>query len=107
MKDTRINLRISTENLAKIKHKANQANLTLTDYVTKVALGKQIVIIPDLAAVLKQQKALGRNLNQLTMLAHTGKVQTVYLAEFVDGFGDINRSLQEVLERKRWNDGNS
>lgn len=107
MKNQRLSLRISQEDLEVIRHKSDRANMTLTDYVTKVAMGKQIVIITDLAEVVKQQKALGRNLNQLATLANMGRVQTVSLAETLNEFAKINKSIQEILERKRWNDGNS
>lgn len=107
MKNQRLNLRITPEDLAVVKAKATKANMTLTDYVTKVALGKQIIVIPDLAEVLKQQKAIGRNLNQLTILANMGRVQIVYLLETLTQMGEISCSLQQILERKRWSDGNS
>lgn len=107
MKNQRLSLRISNEDLEVVRHKSKQAKMTLTDYVTKVAMGKQIVIITDLAEVVKQQKALGRNLNQLATLANMGRVQTVNLAETLNEFAKINKSIQEILERKRWNDGNS
>lgn len=107
MKNARLNLRISAEDLEKIRHKAEHANKTLTDYVTTVCLGKEITVITDLAEILKQQKALGRNLNQLTTLANMGRVNVVYLAETIAELTGINQSLQEILQRKRWSDGNS
>jgi uncharacterized protein (DUF1778 family) len=106
MKNARLNLRISAEDLEKIRHKAEHANKTLTDYVTATCLGKEITVIPDLAEVLKQQKALGRNLNQLTTLANMGRVNVVYLDETITHLTAINQSLQEVLQRKRWSGGN-
>lgn len=102
MKNARLNLRISSEDLERIRHKAKQANKTLTDYVTTVCLGKEITVIPNLAEVLKQQKALGRNLNQLTTLANMGRVNVVYLDESIAEFTAINQSLQEILQRKKW-----
>lgn len=102
MKTERLNLRISSENLAVVRHKAKKANMTLTDYVTKVAMGKEIVIITDLAEVLRELKAVGRNLNQLTTLANMGRVQAVNLTEILEHFAQINQSLQEILERRRW-----
>lgn len=102
MKNARLNLRISSGDLEKIRHKAKQANKTLTDYVTTVCLGKEITVIPDLAEVLKQQKALGRNLNQLVTLANMGRVTVVYLDETIEGLIAVNQSLQEILQRKRW-----
>ena len=63
-----MSIRISEENLAAIHRKAEQADMTFTDYVTKACLGKQIVVIDGLDELIRQQKAIGRNLNQLTML---------------------------------------
>lgn len=102
MKNARLNLRISSEDLEKIRHKAKQANKTLTDYVTTVCLGKEIIVIPNLYEVLKQQKALGKNLNQLVTLANMGRVNVVYLDESIAELTAINQSLQEILQRKRW-----
>ena len=102
MKTARLNLRISSGDLEKIRHKAKQANKTLTDYVTTVCLGKEITVIPDLAEVLKQQQALGRNLNQLVTLANMGRVTVFYLDETIEGLIAVNQSLQEILQRKRW-----
>lgn len=106
MKNARLSLRITAEDLEKIRNKAKHANKTLTDYVTNTCLGKEIVIITDLAEVLKQQKALGRNLNQLATLVNMGRVNVVYLDETIAEFTAINATLQEILQRKRWSDGN-
>ena len=102
MKNARLNLRISSEDLEKIRDKAKQSNKTLTDYVTTVCLGKEIIVIPNLYEVLKQQKALGRNLNQLVTLANMGRVTVVYLDETIGELTAINQSLQGILQRKRW-----
>ncbi|MEG0050509.1 MAG: plasmid mobilization relaxosome protein MobC, partial [Clostridia bacterium] len=73
-KSKKMSIRISEENIDRIHHKAKQANKSFTDYVTDCCLGKQIIVIDGLDEVLKQQKALGRNLNQLTTLANMGRV---------------------------------
>ena len=72
MKNKKMSIRISEENLAAIHRKAEQADMTFTDYVTKACLGKQIVVIDGLDDVLRQQKAIGRNLNQPTMRSSDG-----------------------------------
>lgn len=60
--------------------------MTLTEYVTACRLGKKIVVIDGLDEVIHQQKAIGRNLNQLTTLANMGKVKTIYLKELTDAY---------------------
>ena len=102
IKDKKLSIRISDENREAIKSKAVQAKMSLTDYVTKCCLGKQIFIIDGLDDVLKEQKAVGRNLNQLTVLANTGRINAVNLSETLDKCAEIHAVLYEMLERRRW-----
>ena len=106
MKDKKMSIRISEENLALIHQTATKAKLNFTDYVTRACLGKQIVIIDGLDEMLKEQKAIGRNLNQLTLLANMGRVEAVNLTALTKRYAELNSTLTELLERKRWSDGN-
>ena len=76
--------------------------LTLTEYVTQCVLGKQIFVIDGLDEVLRQQKAIGRNLNRLTVLSNMGKVSCVNLQELTEEYAEFNRTLTDLLDRKRW-----
>ena len=76
--------------------------MTLTEYITNCCLGKQIVIIDGLDEVIRQQKAIGRNLNQLTTLANMGRVKTVYLQELTEAYASVSSLLSDILKRKRW-----
>ena len=72
-KDKQFSIRISEQDLNAIRRKAVQAHMTQSDYVTACCLGKRIVILDGLKEVLRQQKAIGNNLNQLTVLAKIGR----------------------------------
>ena len=76
--------------------------MTLTEYITDCCLGKQIVVIDGLDEVIRQQKAIGRNLNQLTTLANMGRVKTVYLQELTEAYTSVSSLLSNILKRKRW-----
>ena len=76
--------------------------MTLTEYITDCCLGKQIVVIDGLDEVIRQQKAIGRNLNQLTTLANMGKVKTVYLQELTDAYAQVGSLLSDILKARRW-----
>ena len=102
MKDRKLSIRISEEDLRTLHHKADKAKLSITDYVTKCSLGKQIFVINGLDEVIHQQKAIGRNLNQLTTLCNMGKVNCVNLQPLVDEYSKLNQTLTELLDRKRW-----
>ena len=102
MKNRKLSIRISEEDLRTLHHKADKAKLSITDYVTKCSLGKQIFVINGLDEVIHQQKAIGRNLNQLTTLCNMGKVNCVNLQPLVDEYSKLNQTLTELLDRKRW-----
>ncbi len=55
------------------KKQRRRFSMSQSDYVTACCLGKRIVILDGLREVLRQQKAIGNNLNQLTVLANMGQ----------------------------------
>lgn len=97
-----MSIRISESDLQKIHHKADKANLSLTEYVTKACLGKQIFVIDGLNEVIRQQKTIGRNLNQIATLCNMGKVACFNLAELTNQYAEMNKLLTDLLDRKRW-----
>ena len=102
MKDRKLSIRISEEDLQALHHKAEKANMSLTEYITKCSLGKQIFVINGLDEVIRQQKAIGRNLNQLTTLCNMGKISCVNLQSLTDEYVKLNQTLTDLLDRKRW-----
>ena len=94
-KDKQFSIRISTQDLETIRRKAAQAHMSQSDYVTACCLGKCIVILDGLKEVLRQQKAIGNNLNQL---ANMGKVQFANLDSAAQEFSKINTALRELQE---------
>ena len=91
-------IRISEQDLDTIRRKAAQAHMTQSDYVTACCLGKRIVILDGLKEVLRQQKAIGNNLNQLAALANMGKVQFANLDVAAQEFAKINTALRTLQE---------
>ena len=102
MKNKKLSIRISETDLERIHQKSVKAKLSLTDYVTRSCLGKQIFVIDGLDEVIRQQKAIGRNLNQLTTLCNMGKVNVINLAELTNQYTETNKLLTDLLDRKRW-----
>ena len=102
MKSKRITLRVSEADWQKLHDKVTAARMTLTEYLTACGLQKELVIIDGLDEVIRQQKGIGRNLNQLTTLANMGKVNTVYLQELADAYAQVSSLLSDILKRRRW-----
>ena len=97
-KDKQFSIRIAAQDLETIRWKAAQAHMSQSDYVTACCLGKRIVILNGLKEVLRQQKAIGNNLNQLAVLANMGKVQFANLDTAAQEFARINTALRELQE---------
>ena len=97
-KNKQFSIRISAQDLETIRQKAVQAHMSQSDYVTACCLGKRIVILDGLKEILRQQKAIGNNLNQLAVLANMGKVQFANLDSAVQEFARINTALRELQE---------
>lgn len=82
-----------------IKQKADKANLNFTEFVTRSALDKSIVVIDGLGDVLKEQKAIGRNLNQLTTLCNMGKIDCPDLSKIINQYSAVYDRLNDITER--------
>ena len=102
MKDKNLHVRMTKSDYETIREKAYGSYLTISNYITMCALGKQIYVVEGLDEVIRQQKRIGNNLNQLTHLAHEGKVDTVGLQELKAEYEKMNQILSDLLERKRW-----
>ena len=100
-KDTTFSIRIASEDLAVIRQKAKQARLSQSEYVTRCCLGRQIVVIDGLKEVLQQQRAIGNNLNRLTILANMGRISAVDLERTAQELVDISAALRSIQEQGR------
>ena len=100
-KDTTFSIRIASEDLAVIRQKAKQARLSQSEYVTRCCLGRQILVIDGLKEVLQQQRAIGNNLNRLTILANMGRISAVDLERTAQELADISAALRSIQEQGR------
>ena len=100
-KDATFSIRIASENLAAIKQNAKQARMSQSEYVIRCCLGRQIVVMDGLKEVLQQQRAIGNNLNRLTVLANMGRITTVDLERTARELADISAVLRGLQEQGR------
>ena len=79
MKSERFNIRMTPQEKAAIISRAKRAGRTTSEFMIDTALNRRIIVIDSLPEMVRELKALGRNLNQLTILCNMGKVQAVKL----------------------------
>lgn len=93
-----ITIRCTEDEYNRIHNKANQHKLLLSDFMLRSALGKKIIVAEGLSEVVKQQKAIGRNLNQIAMLTHEGRLRSVRLDELIEQHQIATTVLCEIAK---------
>lgn len=82
-----------------IKSKADKANMNFTEFVTRSALNKKITVVDGLPEILKEVKAIGRNLNQLTTLCNMGKIICPELSELKERYSKSVEMLDKIARK--------
>ena len=85
-----IAMRFRESDYTAIKNKAEKANMNFTEFVTAAALNKPITVINGLSDVLKEQKAIGRNM---------GKIVCPDLQELKQQYAEVLATLNEMVGR--------
>ena len=92
-------MRFRESDYVAIKKKAEKVNMNFTEFVTTAAMNKPITVINGLSDVLKEQKAIGRNINQLTTLCNMGKIVCSDLQELKQQYAQVLTTLNEIVGR--------
>jgi hypothetical protein len=106
-KNKAITIYVTEADYAFIHTKAERCGKSLTAYLTACGLGKQIIVVDGIEKLIGQTKRVGQHLNKLSMLAAIGNIQTVYLQNATDQLAEINNGIYQILERRRWNNGDN
>ena len=93
-----ITIRCTDDEYERIHSKAERHRLSLSDFVLRSALDKKIVVADGLDEVARQQKAIGRNLNQIAMLAHEGRLHSVHLDELLEQHKAVTQAVCNVAK---------
>ena len=93
-----ITIRCTDDEYERIHNKAQRHKLSLSDFVLRSAMDKKIIVAEGLDEVAKQQKAIGRNLNQIAMLAHEGRLHSVRLDELVEQHRSVTAAVCEIAK---------
>lgn len=96
-----IGFRVTEAEYNKIKKKAERSKLSISKYVSLSALDKEIVFFDDIKVMNHQLSKIGNNLNQLTVLAHQGKIKEVNLTKTREAFTGLWDELCKLVKGKR------
>ena len=89
MKDKFETFRASEKERQALKALARKANMSKSDFIRHAIFNKEIVVIDGLRDLTRELKAIGNNLNQLTVRVNMGQLRAVDLSETKDSLGGI------------------
>ena len=96
-----ITIRCTDDEYLRIHSKAQRYNLSLSDFILRAAMDKKIIVADGMDEVAKQQKAIGRNLNQIAMLAHEGRLHSVRLDELIEQHRAVTAAVCDIAKAVR------
>ena len=100
-KEKRITLRVTPEQYETIQAKAETAQMSTGAYVRAAALRHRGGVIDGRREFTHELKGIGRNINQLVVLANMGKLREVRLGETMEALGRISHQLRELTEQEQ------
>ena len=92
-----IAFRVTPAERRKIEAKVRQSGLRQQEYLLHAALETPIHVVEDLKPLLDELRAWGRNLNQLTVLAHQGHIESANLQEATEMLGRVYEAVNRLL----------
>lgn len=75
--------------------------MKVSEYVRHTSLNKEIIVINELKSFTKELRAIGTNLNQLTILCHQGKIICPDISATKKKVNEIWQSLNSLMGEMR------
>ncbi len=101
MKENRITVRFTDEQIQAISEKAASAQMTLSAYIRAAAMRHKVVVVDGLREMVHEVRGIGRNLNQLTIFANEGRFTSPDLSAMVDKLDKIYGQLYILSDQER------
>ena len=93
-----LKFRATEEEKERIMKKVESSDLSISEYLRRCALDKQIVAVNGLDDVARELRAIGNNLNQITRAVNSGYIQAVDLQETEEVLGQLWQSLNSLQQ---------
>ena len=93
-----LKFRATEEEKERIMKKVDASDLSISEYLRRCALEKQIVAVNGLDDVASELRAIGNNLNQITRAVNSGYIQEVNLQETEEVLGQLWQSLNSLQQ---------
>ena len=99
-KNKHFNFRVNEKEYNKIKSKIEKSQLNTSEYLLKIAMDKEIVVINGLEEIITQLRKIGNNINQLTKLSNQGSITNVDLENVKEELKIIWQLLNLLIQNQ-------
>ena len=100
-KEKRVTVRFTPEQYESVRARAESAHMAVSTYMRACSMRHKVVVVNGLKDYTRELKAIGRNLNQLTVLAHEGRIQLVNLDGVESALEKNYIGIQQLAELER------
>ena len=100
-KEKRLTIRLTPEQYESLSARASTAQMPLSAYVRAAAMRHKIVVVEGLKEITHELKGIGRNLNQLTILANEGRISSLNLSDIIRLLDGIYTRLDALAGREK------
>ena len=105
-RSTKLNFRVSNYEDKVIRNKAAKAKTSVSAYVRKAALDKNIVVIDGLREIKNQLHGVSNNLNQQTIIMRVNNGNAPQVEEMKTHFCEVMNLIKNIL-REEEEDGSN
>ena len=99
-KTRKVTYRLTEKDFQRVEKNAKKANLNISQYLEKLSQEAQVLDYKELEEINYKLSKLGNNINQLTMLAHQGRINVIDFTEFSNNFSGMWDELVKLTERR-------
>lgn len=105
-KSVKLNFRVTESEEKIIRKKADKSNISVSEYVRKSALNKNIIVVSGAEKLLRELSAIGNNLNQQTVIMRNNSGYSPHLCDMKNSFCEVMTALKTSLGKENKNGDN-
>ena len=99
-KDRAFTVRFTEEQFQHIQEQSERAMMSPSNYIRAAAMRGKVNVILDGKSVARELRAIGNNLNQLTVLANMGQINAVYLEQVQDDLSRLYDAFFSLADKE-------
>ena len=99
-KNRHFNFRVNEKEYNKIKSKIENSKLNTSEYLLRIAMNKEIIVVDGLEEIIIKLRKIGNNINQLTKLCNQGRLTNINLEDVKKEMKSIWQLLNLLIQKQ-------